>query len=258
MIVLESSHIFLLEPKQITIKDLSRKVGWSHGRIVSLLKNAGFNLSCDGRNQILKENHIAYLAEIYVKSIRAYKKSLAKKFSTLTNIKLANARFFLKNFVSTEDYNNKYKNLSKPENNNSIKSRIPELIQKIVSVIFSNEPDVLFVELDDNKIRNFFYQLISGIENASLKELKSILYQVAISVKLIKIYIDCRSRIFYQILSHYYFSFSSEEDHTEEVFQRNRFSVNKFRLGEALENKFYYFKSHLKWEKKKRQALLII
>lgn len=221
----------------VTLSSVSKKLKISEDSIVSILRDAGFEVF-NMPYVLLNEKHLEILSKGYVDAVKRFYTNSSKNFFSLNKHEQFEIKNFFLNFIAIDSRYNYYSTNS--INNEIFKSR-----------------------LDSNLIKDFFYNLIDEIEfeeafygpffsksrsvgHAVNDVFIKIFYKIKLKTK--STFNNIKSKLFSIILNCHYYIFSDDENHSIRDSLKSCFSwvINISR--EALNN-INYLKFQIEWKK---------
>ncbi len=224
---------------RVTLHSVSRKLKLSQDSIVSILRDAGFEIF-NIPVTILNEKHLAVLSVYYVEAIKNYYNTSLKKYNELGPVEQEELRIFFSSFILESDQPYVF---GRAEDNVFKKN----LSVYLIEVFFYKKIDEIVYE----QYNDLFGQRLFGDE-FEVNELSSVdriinKYIHKIKLKIKKSFANVKSRLIQILISSHYYIFSNDEEHSREANFTLCFSAIKKMGGEALIN-INYLKFR-KWKK---------
>jgi hypothetical protein len=208
--VIAANNKQIVNTKVIRLFELTNRIGWSHYSILRVLNQAGYNLPTNNPNIYLNSEHITVLSHYYIKAIKDFQKQKFLNKDNLSSKELFSIRLFLRRFVSKENYDNKKQNFES-RIADEILTTDNRYINLLSSLFFEIEPDILLIELDEDRIRDFFLNIAYSNLWIRTRVLSDVMSLIKITIN--QIFNDVRKRIFILLFSNQYHIFSSDDDH---------------------------------------------
>lgn len=223
--------------RNASVHSVSKVTGFSRQQIINILFSSGFNLLEIQFNK-LNEAHLEVLAIEYTRAIKSYHKNILKRFDEL-------------NPQEKKDFNAFFSKFDSRKTN----------FWNTFNLGFTDE-DTFPTKLDDESIKEFFYDLVCEIDFQNFGSLRMVSVEESdrfenafsrirhkIKLRQIKVsnVLDFRSLVCSFIICGHYYIFSDEEDNSIEVLLKNSFSRLSIMKREAL-NQINNLKFQIKWK----------
>ncbi|MFD1605894.1 hypothetical protein ACFSJW_04760 [Flavobacterium artemisiae] len=202
--------------KMVSIDQVCKRTGFSKSDIVSMLKQAGFNVFGDGSFAFLNSKQIEVISSFYVDAVNSLFKDLKLNHEYFIESPVAYSRFFL-NFIKKDKLN-------------------------LDEVCLANG-EILDFSLENDLIVDFFSKIIYAEPVKSSKSnfgfiTRKILKKI--NFKISKINKDLRSVLSPILISNHYYIFTDDEDISRIKNSFFCFSWNNFRREAFIKFNIYF------------------